>query len=103
MPLRSSRNSTTETANAIAKEAQARRGPPASGGGGSSSFIRSGAQQQRLAQAAAATKNKALQVPDGLCIALRWLSGALVSPGACAHQPAYAPRPARDLGDIRIA
>ena len=57
----SSRNSTVETANAIAKEAQMRRGP----GGGGGGFVRSGVQQQRLAQAAAAAKHKALQASGG--------------------------------------
>ncbi|GBF89417.1 ATP-dependent DNA helicase-like protein [Raphidocelis subcapitata] len=52
----SSRNSTSETAQTIAREAQQRRGP---GPGGP--FVRSAAQLSRLQQAAAATKNKALQ------------------------------------------
>ncbi|KAI8467024.1 MAG: hypothetical protein J3K34DRAFT_47254 [Monoraphidium minutum] len=55
----SSRNSTTETAQAIAKEAQQRRG--AGGGGPGGPFVRGGAQQQRLQQAVGATKNKTLQ------------------------------------------
>jgi hypothetical protein len=57
----SSRTSTTDTAQAIAKEAQQRRGGPGGTGSGGA-FVRGAAQQQRLQQAAAATKNKALQV-----------------------------------------
>lgn len=55
----SSRNSTSETAQAIAKEAQLHRGGKP---GGAGPFVRGAAQQQRLQQAVAATKNKALQV-----------------------------------------
>ena len=69
-PSHSSRNSTTETAQAIAKEAQQRRGPAGLGPGGAAvgaggPFLRGAAQMQRLQQAAAATKNKALLVMRG--------------------------------------
>lgn len=64
---RSSRNSTTETAQAIAKEAQLRRG--GAGGAAGGPFVRGGAQQQRLQAAAAATKNKTLQVGHQGCSA----------------------------------
>jgi hypothetical protein len=92
---RSSRNSTSETAQAIVKEAQQRRGPGAGPGGGAvgpgGAFVRGAAQVQRLQQAAAATKNKALQVrpPGAAAICFEGLS----PPGTCVmHSPHPCPR-----------